>query len=200
MFLGSQLPTKDFKKDLVNDVHGMLNLYEAAPFKVHDEEILDEALTFTITQLKLILPNLSNSYLTQQISNALRFSIKDGMVRVETKKYISFYHENEVLLNFAKFDFNILQRLHKKELCDITRWNIDASEQLPLYMKIVYCNLLDVYNEIEKELANENKSFLVNYSIIAMKKEVRAYFQEAKWYHEKKLLEKISQAHSRTKY
>ncbi|KAF3622707.1 hypothetical protein T459_24073 [Capsicum annuum] len=250
----------DFKKELVNTVHGMLSLYEAAQFRVHGEEILDEAMNFTITQLKLILLNLSNSQLAQQVNNALKFPIKDGMVRVETRKYISFYHENEVLLNFAKLDFNMLQRLHKKELCDITRWwkeleivkslpyvrdrlaeayfwslsvyfepqysiarklltkivyfltiiddtydiygtldeltllteaierwNIDASEQLPLYMKIVYRSLLDVYNEFEKELANENKSFLINYSIIEMKKVIRAYFQEAKWYYEKKV-------------
>ncbi|KAM3320962.1 terpene synthase 17-like isoform X1 [Capsicum chacoense] len=242
----------NFKKELVN-VHGMLSLYEAAQYRVHGEVILDEALNFTITQLKLILPKLSDSQLAQQVNNALKFSIKDGIVRVETRKYISFYHENEVLLNFAKLDFNILQRLHKKELCEITRWwkeleivkslpyirdkvaeayfwslsvyfepqysvarklltkivyiitiiddtydiygtldeltlftetierwNIDASDQLPLYMKIIYLNLLDVYNEIEKELANENKSFLI-------KKMTRAYFQEAKWYHEKKV-------------
>ncbi|KAM3382980.1 terpene synthase 17 isoform X1 [Capsicum galapagoense] len=250
----------DFKKELVNDIHGMLSLYEASQYRVHDEEILDKALNFTITQLKLILPKLSDSQLAQQVSNALKFPIKDGVVRVETRKYISFYHGNEVLLNFAKLDFNILQRLHKKELCEITRWwkeleimkslpyvrdrlaecyfwslsvyfepqynvarklltkiayiitniddtydiygtlneltlfteaierwNIDASEQLPLYMQIIYRNLLDVYNEIEKELANENKSFLVNYSIIEIKKMTRAYFQEAKWYHEKKV-------------
>ncbi|KAF3674077.1 putative polygalacturonase-like [Capsicum annuum] len=182
----------NFKKELVNDVHGMLSLYEAAQYRVHDEEILDEALNFTITQLKLILPKLSNSHLAQQVSNALKFSIKDGVVKVETKKYISFYQENhescnQVLLNFAKLDFNILQRLHKKKLCDITRWNIDASEQLPSYMKIIYRGLVDVFNEVEKELASENKSFLIDYCITEMKKVSRAYFQEAKWYHEKKV-------------
>ena len=31
--------------------------------------------------------------------------------------------------------------------------------------KITYHALLDVYNEIEEELTNENKSFFVNYSI-----------------------------------
>ncbi|XP_055802421.1 terpene synthase 17-like [Solanum dulcamara] len=54
-------------------------------------------------------------------------------------------------------------------------------------MKIIYRGNLDVYEEIKKELANENKSFLVNYSINEMKKVVRAYFQEAKWYHGKKV-------------
>ncbi|CAN4094297.1 unnamed protein product [Withania somnifera] len=256
----------NFKNELVNQVHGMLSLYEAAQFRIHGEEILDEALNFTITQLKLILPKLSNSQLAQQVSNALRFSIKDGMVRVETRKYISLYQENQEscnqgLLKFAKLDFNILQRLHKKELCDLTRWwkelevvkalpnyvrdrlvelyfwslgvyfepqysfgrktitkvlylcsiiddtydiygtldeltlfteaierwSIDASEQLPSYMKIIYRGLLDLFNEIEKELANDNKSFLIDYSITEMKKLVRSYFQEAKWYYGKEV-------------
>ncbi|PHU07822.1 (-)-germacrene D synthase [Capsicum chinense] len=118
----------NFKKELVNDLHGMLSLYEAVQYRVHGEEILDEALNFTTTQLKLFLPKLNNSQLAQQVSNALKFPIKDGMVRVETRKYISFYQENhescnQVLLNFAKLDFSILQKLHKKELCDITRWS-----------------------------------------------------------------------------
>ncbi|XP_070037433.1 sesquiterpene synthase 15-like, partial [Nicotiana tomentosiformis] len=66
----------------------------------------------------------------------------------------------------------------------IERWNIDnVSEQLPSYMKFYYLALLDVYVEIEKELAKENNSFQVKYSIAEMKKLINAYFQEAKWYH-----------------
>ncbi|KAM3216239.1 hypothetical protein P3L10_025680 [Capsicum annuum] len=124
MLLGSSLTSDDqgnFKKDLVDEVHGMSSLYEAIQIRIYGEEIMDEAWTFTITQLKLILPKLSNSQLSQQISHTLKFPIKDGMVRVETRKYIPFYHENKVLLKFAILDFNILQRLHKKELSDITR-------------------------------------------------------------------------------
>ncbi|OIT00339.1 (-)-germacrene d synthase [Nicotiana attenuata] len=195
------------------------------------------------------------------VNDALKYPINNTIVRVGTRKYISFYQEdeshNEVLLHFAKLDFNILQRLHKKELCDITRWwkeseiaqalpfardrvvelyfwslgvyfepqysvarkiltkvlcfcsimddtydtygtldeltlltkaierwNIDASEELPPYMKLSYRALLDVYNEVEIELANhDNKSFRVKYSITEMKKLLKAYFQEAKWYH-----------------
>ncbi|XP_075084193.1 sesquiterpene synthase 15-like [Nicotiana tabacum] len=55
----------------------------------------------------------------------------------------------------------------------IERCNIDdVSEQLPSYMKLYYLALLDVYIEIEKELAKENNSFQVKYSIA-----------EAKWYY-----------------
>ncbi|KAH0656166.1 hypothetical protein KY285_031048 [Solanum tuberosum] len=115
----------NYKEALTSNVQGLLSLYEAAQFRVHDEEILDEAINFTTTHLKLILPNLSDPLATQ-VSNALKFPINNIIVRVGTRKYISFYQEdeshNEMLLNFAKLDFNILQRLHKKELCDITRW------------------------------------------------------------------------------
>ncbi|PHT99423.1 Sesquiterpene synthase [Capsicum chinense] len=252
----------NYKKEFIKDVQGLLSLYEVAHFRVHDEEILDEAVNFTTTHLKLLLPNLSNSLATQ-VRDALKFPINNVIVRVGMRKYISFYQEdelhNEVLLNFAKLDFNILQILHKKELCDITRWwkeskiaqtlpfardrvvelyfwslgvyfepqysiarkiltkvlcfcsimddtydtygtldelslltssierwDIDASEQLPPYMKLSYLALLQVYNEVERELENlGNKSFRVKYSIIEMKKLLRAYFQEAKWYHGK---------------
>ncbi|XP_006363765.1 (-)-germacrene D synthase-like [Solanum tuberosum] len=251
-----------YKEELARDVQGLLSLYEAAQFRVHDEEILDEAINFTTTHLKLILPNLSDPLATQ-VSNALKFPINNIIVRVGTRKYISFYKEDEshseMLLNFAKLDFNILQRLHKKELCDITRWwkeseiaqalpfardrvvelyfwslgvyfvpqysvarkiltkvlcfcsimddtydtygtldeltllttaierwDIDASEQLPPYMKLSYRALLQVYNETERELENlGNKTFRVKYSINEMKKLLKAYFQEAKWYHAK---------------
>lgn len=252
----------NYKEALASDVQGLLSLYEAAQFRVHDEEILDEAINFTTTHLKLILPNLSDPLATQ-VSNALKFPMNNIILRVGTRKYISFYQEDEshseMLLNFAKLDFNILQRLHKKELCDITRWwkeseiaqallfardrvvelyfwslgvyfepqysvarkiltkvlcfcsimddtydtygtideltllttaierwDIDASEQLPPYMKLSYRALLQVYNETERELENlGNKTFRVKYSINEMKKLLKAYFQEAKWYHAK---------------
>lgn len=109
---------------MASDVQGLLSLYEAAQLRVDDEEILDEAINFTTTHLKLLLPNLSDPLATQ-VSNALKFPINNIIVRVATRKYISFYQEdkshNEMLLHFAKLDFNILQRLHKRELCDITR-------------------------------------------------------------------------------
>ncbi|XP_049414340.1 sesquiterpene synthase 15b-like isoform X2 [Solanum stenotomum] len=177
---------ENYNKALVNDMQGLLSLYEAAQFRVHDEEILDEAINFTTTHLKLLLPKLSNS-LSMQVSYALKYPINKTIARVATRKYISFYQEDkscdQVILTFAKLDFNTLQKMHKRELCDITRWNIDAAEKLAPYMKLVYTALLDFYNEVEKELAKENKSFRVNFAISEMKKLVRAYFQEAKWYH-----------------
>ncbi|XP_016504543.2 sesquiterpene synthase 15-like [Nicotiana tabacum] len=253
----------NYNKALVSDVQGLLSLFEAAQFRVHGEEILDEADNFTTTHLKLMLPTLRNS-LAMQVTNALKYPINYTITTVATRKYISFYQEDncdETLLNFAKLDFNILQKMHKRELCDITRWwkeldfakalpfardriielyfwslgvysfepqyrvarnistkilcfvsvtddiydtygkldeltlltnaierwNTDAAEQLPSYMKFFYRALLDIYDQVEKELAGDNKSFRVNYSIAAMKKLINAYFQEAEWYHGNKI-------------
>ncbi|KAH0650922.1 hypothetical protein KY290_031768 [Solanum tuberosum] len=39
----------NYNKALVNDMQGLLSLYEVAQFRVHDEEILDEAINFTTT-------------------------------------------------------------------------------------------------------------------------------------------------------
>ncbi|XP_043701581.1 (-)-germacrene D synthase-like [Telopea speciosissima] len=68
----------------------------------------------------------------------------------------------------------------------IERWDIiSGMDQLPEYMKLLYSALLDVYNEIEQDLRKDDgQSYRLNYAIKAMKKQVRAYFIEAKWFNE----------------
>ena len=104
----------------------MLSLYEAAHFLVHGEPILDEALAFTTAHLKssVISSDLS-PFLAAQVKHALKQTIRKGLPRVEAKHFISIYRQDlmhsEVLLSFAKLDFNIVQKLHRKEICDATR-------------------------------------------------------------------------------
>ncbi|KAL3503370.1 hypothetical protein ACH5RR_037819 [Cinchona calisaya] len=66
----------------------------------------------------------------------------------------------------------------------IERWNIGCIKQLPDYMKICYQTLLDVFEEIEEEMANEGRSYRIYYAKEGMKLLARAYFVEAKWLHE----------------
>ncbi|KAL3577245.1 hypothetical protein D5086_022528 [Populus alba] len=51
-------------------------------------------------------------------------------------------------------------------------------------MKYFYNQLLDVYKEIETGLAEQGRSYRVDYAKEAMKKQVQAYFVEARWLHE----------------
>ncbi|PRQ20470.1 putative lyase [Rosa chinensis] len=68
----------------------------------------------------------------------------------------------------------------------VERWDISALDLLPVdYMKICYQALLDIYADIENELAKEGKLYRIHYARESMKVQVRSWFQEAKWFHEK---------------
>uniref|UniRef100_A0A5B7ATX3 Terpene synthase metal-binding domain-containing protein n=1 Tax=Davidia involucrata TaxID=16924 RepID=A0A5B7ATX3_DAVIN len=46
----------------------------------------------------------------------------------------------------------------------IERWNVSCMDQLPEYMKLCYEALLDVYEEIEEEMAKQGNSYRVHYA------------------------------------
>ena len=101
-------------------------MYEAAHFLVHGEPILDEALVFTTAHLKSsAMSGDLSPFLAAQVKHALKQTIRKGLPRVEAKHFISIYHEDpshsQVLLTFAKLDFNMVQKQHRKEICDATR-------------------------------------------------------------------------------
>ncbi|GLT63809.1 hypothetical protein SLA2020_363430 [Shorea laevis] len=249
-----------FKEELVNDVLGMLNLYEAAHLRLHGEDILDEAIAFTTSHLESMATKVS-PLLAEQIAHALNRPIRKGLPRIEARHYISLYSKdnrftssNVTLLRFAKIDFNMVQALHLKELHGINewwkrldfktklpyardrivecyfwimgayfepkysqartflakviamtstlddtydnygtyeelevftkaieRWDITVIDQLPEYMKLVYQALLDVYSEMEAEVAKEGRSYAVDYGKESVKQTMQAYLHEAKW-------------------
>ncbi|KAG7953730.1 hypothetical protein I3843_12G124000 [Carya illinoinensis] len=242
----------NFKESLIDDVQGILCLYEASHVRVHGEDILDEALDFTTAHLELMLTANSNPFIATQVSRALQRPLRKCLPRLEGRHYLSIYQEsgsfNEVLLNFAKLDFNILQGQHQKELAHLSRWwkdldvatelsfvrdrvvelyfwilgvriltkiictisiiddafdaygileelvlftdavkrwDINCTDQLPQYMKLMYKAHMDVYEEIEEEMSKEGRFYCVYYAKEAMKHQVQAYFVEAKWFNEK---------------
>ncbi|KAL0443444.1 UNVERIFIED_CONTAM: Germacrene-D synthase [Sesamum latifolium] len=115
----------DEGNSLTKNVEGMLELYEAAHFGVSGDEILDKALELSSSYLQSFASHTSSS-LSALVNVALEFPIRKNLIRLAAKKFISIYQEdasrNEMLLNFAKLDFNIVQKIHQKELSDITRW------------------------------------------------------------------------------
>ncbi|PHU14550.1 (-)-germacrene D synthase [Capsicum chinense] len=126
----------NFMETLSNDVQGFLSLYEASHFRLHGEEILEDAFTFTTTHFKSVAPNLNNS-LKVQVTEALSHPIRKTVPRVGARKYISIYENmemhNNLLLTFAKLDFNVVQKMHQRELNELTRWwkDLDFANKLP---------------------------------------------------------------------
>ncbi|XP_022716982.1 (-)-germacrene D synthase-like isoform X2 [Durio zibethinus] len=150
------------KESLINDVQGMLSLYEATHLRVHGEDILDEALAFTTTHLETMATSCLNSSLAAQISHALKQPIHKGLPRLEARQYMPIYQEdpshNEAVLTFAKLDFNMLQRVHQKELSEIAKWwkDLDFLRKLPFIRdRVIECYfwILGVYFEPEYRLA-----------------------------------------------
>lgn len=109
---------------MTRDVRGMLSLYEAAQFRVHGENILEEALSFTTAHLKPLATH-SSPHLAKYIIDALKLPYHKSVPRLEAYKYICFYAHDEsrngTLLKFAKLDFNRVQLLHRQELSCLTR-------------------------------------------------------------------------------
>ncbi|XP_065873380.1 probable terpene synthase 11 isoform X1 [Euphorbia lathyris] len=103
---------------LIKDTWGLLSLYEASWLGSKGEVELLDAMEFTKTHLQNN-PNVI-------ISQALEVPRHLRMTRLESRNYIHQYgmepNHNLHLLDFAKFDFNSVQSLHRNELDNIIRW------------------------------------------------------------------------------
>ncbi|KAK1410789.1 hypothetical protein QVD17_37328 [Tagetes erecta] len=128
-----------FKKLFKNDVHWLIELYEASYMSVPGEDILDEALCFTKTCLRDIAsdPVSQKSIVASEIQEALKQPLHKRFPRLHAIHYIPFYERqpshNKSFLKLAKLGFNQLQSLHKKELSQICKWwkGFDVANNLP---------------------------------------------------------------------
>ncbi|RWR88236.1 terpene synthase 1 [Cinnamomum micranthum f. kanehirae] len=186
----------NFKETLAGNIRGLVSLYKASHFVIHGEDILDEANAFATKHLKLALPNL-NSPLSSLVQLALELPLHKSIERLLSRYYISIYQEederNDILLEFAKFDFNLLQSLHQEEIREISKWDRSIVEQLPDVMKLHFLALLDAIDKFEEELALEEKilSYLLlkrcctkqnsSFVKIDFKEISKSYLIEARW-------------------
>ncbi|TMW85527.1 hypothetical protein EJD97_022993 [Solanum chilense] len=127
----------EFKKTLVTNTKGLLSLYEATHVRKHGDDILEDALVFAKFHLeKITNVHTLDSTLEKQVTHALMQSLHRGIPRAEAHFNISIYEEcesrNEKLLRLAKLDYNLLQVLHKEELCELTQWwkDLDFASKL----------------------------------------------------------------------
>ncbi|KAK2369149.1 terpene synthase [Trifolium repens] len=104
----------------------MLSLYEASFYSFEDETILDEARDFTSKFLKEYLNQNGDNLLSLQISHALELPLNWRISRSEARWFIEIYETQpnniDVLLQFAKLDFNILQSIYQEDLKYSSRW------------------------------------------------------------------------------
>ncbi|KAL8158693.1 hypothetical protein V2J09_000230 [Rumex salicifolius] len=143
-FIGSN---GSLKEEVADDIHGILELYEACYVRVHGDDILDEVLPLTISKLNNTISGkvTTHSLLDEHIKHALLRPLQKRINRYDCAHYIQIYPKeddpfhNKTLLKFAKLDFNLLQALHKEELSELCRYwkRIDFPGNLPLRDRMV---------------------------------------------------------------
>nr|AMU19318.1 germacrene D synthase [Thapsia villosa var. laciniata] len=137
---------RKFMENLAKDVRGTLSLFEATHLMVHGEAILEDALEFTTSHLNLYLNSDLNDPYVGLVGRALKYPLRKSLNRLVARHYISIYDKfswhNPVLLDLAKRDFNLVQKLHQIELGYITRWwkDLDFANKLPFARdRVVEC-------------------------------------------------------------
>ncbi|RVW31571.1 (-)-germacrene D synthase [Vitis vinifera] len=185
-----------FQESLINDVRGILGLYEATHLRVHEEGILDEALVFTTTHLESVVEHLEYP-LAEQVTHSLKQPVRKGLNRLEARLFISIYqHEashDKALQKLAKWhkeldlgmkipfardrlveSYFFVLAMFSEPQYSRPKWD-KSNSQPPEYMEVIYQVLLDVYKEIEEEMDKERKAKCFHYA----KEAVDSYFDEA---------------------
>ncbi|KAK7405096.1 hypothetical protein VNO78_06292 [Psophocarpus tetragonolobus] len=163
VFLKFKDQAGNFNEELGDDIQGMLSLYEATQLRFHGEEILEEAHNFALNHLSKSLTSQLSPSLVAEVHHSLEQSLRRGMPRLEARYYISFYQEDpsrdENLLTFAMLDFNMLQKLHQKEISSLTKWwvkDLNVSTKFPFVRDRIVEGcfwIIGVYFEPEYSLA-----------------------------------------------
>ncbi|KAI3687936.1 hypothetical protein L1987_81641 [Smallanthus sonchifolius] len=116
---------QNLKPNLLEDMTGLLNLYEASYHSFEDESILDDARDLTTKYFKENQDKISES-ISALVSHALEFPLHWRVPRIEAKWFIKVYEKrsdmNPTMLELAKLDFDIVQAVYIQDIKHASRW------------------------------------------------------------------------------
>uniref|UniRef100_A0A175YQI5 Terpene synthase like-14 n=1 Tax=Daucus carota subsp. sativus TaxID=79200 RepID=A0A175YQI5_DAUCS len=142
--------------DLVDNTHSdmkaMLKLFEASHLAFEGENILDRANLISRNYLK----SIGSSAEDASLANVTR-SLKDPYnIWYNVKTQIRFHGKNtnssSHLLNLARYNFNMIQATHQKEVKELLRWDGEQNEKLSAGMNICLQTLYDTIKNIASEI------------------------------------------------
>ncbi|RVW96947.1 (-)-alpha-terpineol synthase [Vitis vinifera] len=200
--------TGSFKACLCEDMKGMLCLYEASYLCVQGESTLEQARDFAHRHLGKGLEHNIDQNLAIEVNHALELPLHWRMPRLEARWFIDVYEKrqdmNPILLEFAKLDFNmemltklgtfitiiddvydVYGTLDELELFTdaVDRWDINAMDPLPEYMKLCFLALYNSTNEMAYDALKEHGLHIISYLRKAWSDLCKSYLLEAKWYY-----------------
>ncbi|KAK4407982.1 Isoprene synthase, chloroplastic [Sesamum angolense] len=114
-----------FLQKFGTDVEGMLSLYEASHLALDGESTLDKAREFTGFHLKNMLGKMDMKS-AMRVNRALELPSHHRMQRLEARWNIEMYDKqdkaNQLLRKLATLDFNLVQKVHQRDLQEASRW------------------------------------------------------------------------------
>ena len=117
----------NYKEKLYSDIKEMMSLYQASFFAKEGEQVLEMTRHLTTKHQTIFLESskYDNSRMKEQVAHALELPLNWRMQRLHTRWFIEQYKIDEqirpALLELAVLDFNLIQKLYKKELKQVSR-------------------------------------------------------------------------------
>nr|C0KWV3.1 RecName: Full=Linalool synthase Tps-5031L19, chloroplastic; Short=PsTps-5031L; Flags: Precursor [Perilla frutescens var. hirtella]ACN42009.1 linalool synthase [Perilla frutescens var. hirtella] len=129
----------DFKARLGDDTKGLLQLYEASFLLREGEDTLELARQYAtkFLQKKVDHELIDDNNLLSWILHSLEIPLHWRIQRLEARWFLDAYASrrdmNQIILELAKLDFNIIQATQQEELKDLSRWwkSSCLAEKLP---------------------------------------------------------------------
>ncbi|KAE7995498.1 hypothetical protein FH972_000282 [Carpinus fangiana] len=117
-----------FKKELAEDIDGLMALYEASQLGIEGEDILEEAGNFSERLLTARVRHLDDNQV-RVVGSTLRHPHHKSLARFMVKNFLGNFQDRNGWLNdlqqLAKMDFNMVQSMHQKEIVQISKWWTD---------------------------------------------------------------------------
>ncbi|KAF3963667.1 hypothetical protein CMV_011970 [Castanea mollissima] len=176
-----------FKACLCEETKGILSLYEASFLLTESENMLEELRNFATEHLQEYVKQNKDKTLSAMVTYALEIPLHWRIIKFATRWFIDIYRSREdmnpILLKLAEMDFNMVQAIHQEELKQVSRWEINAMDQLPDYMKICFLILYNFVNEMAFDPLKEQGFHIIRYLKKAWSDLCKSFLLEAKWYH-----------------
>ncbi|KAH9751682.1 TPS27 [Citrus sinensis] len=196
-----------------------MSLHEASYYSLEGESIMEEAWQFTSKHLKEVMISKSKQgdVLLGNWWRALELPLHWKVPMLEARWFIDVYEKredkNQLLLELAKLEFNVLQAIYQEELKDVSRlWkDIGLGEKLSFARDSLVASFVWSMGIVfEPQFANCRRILTITFALISViddiydvygtldelelfaaaverfwLRNIQAYLVEAKWYHGK---------------
>ncbi|GAV89482.1 Terpene_synth domain-containing protein/Terpene_synth_C domain-containing protein, partial [Cephalotus follicularis] len=134
---------KDFKnkegkidKNVIEDIKGLMSLYEASNLSILEEDVLDEAQVFSAQALDVWIRRRVDDHQARVACYTLEHPYRKSLANFEYKKIFMDFKATKkwihVLRELAKLDSSMIQSIHQEEIVQIYKWwqNLDLGKKL----------------------------------------------------------------------